>query len=70
MPKKYIPRTNIFSIIIYKFSYWYKFYRVTLLKVDKSLKIRFYYTIFIVDLFFDLSIESNEKLMLNFEKIV
>ena len=61
---------NIFSIIIYKFSYLLELYFVILYKIDRNLEIYFYYTIFILGLPIRLKIENNRKLVLDFKEII
>ena len=43
--KKYVAGDNIFYIIIDKFCYKKKLYLIILFKIDKNLKISFYYII-------------------------
>ena len=43
--EKYMANTSIFGIFIGKFCYGKKLYSIILLKVDKSLKVGFYYSI-------------------------
>ena len=50
---------GIFSIIISEFCYKKKLYLIILSKVDKNLKISFYYTILLFNLTIYLRIEDN-----------
>ena len=43
--KKHVADVSIFDIIIGKLNYWYKPCLIILFKIDKNLKINFYYTI-------------------------
>ena len=67
--KKYVASTGIFGIIIGKFCYKKKLYLIILLKVDKNLKISFYYTILPFNLVVYLRIKSGKKSLLNIKKI-
>ena len=57
--KKYVASASIFNIIISKFYYKKKLYLIILFKIDKSLKISFYYTILSFDLAIYFKIEGN-----------
>lgn len=68
--KNYISNISFFSIIIYKFSNWQKFYKIILLKVNKDLELYFYYTILILDFSISLRIKNSEKLILDSKKVL
>lgn len=61
---------SIFDIIINKLDYWYKLSLIILLKVDKYIKIYFYYTIFLLSLFINLRIKYSKLLMFYAEKVL
>lgn len=52
--KSYLTGIYIFCIIIRKFGYWKELNLVILFKIDKSLEVGFYCTIFIFDLLINL----------------
>ena len=57
--KKYIVNIGIFGIIVSKLYYKKKLYLIILFKVDKDLKISFYYTILLFSLIIYLKIKNN-----------
>ena len=59
----------ILKIIINKFSYWKKVYPVILLKIDKKLKVGFYYTILHLVLTIYLRLDSGRKLLFDAKKL-
>ena len=61
--KRYMIISNIFDIIISKFSYHKKICPVILLKVNKSLKISFYYIILFLSLAIYLKIKTSKNLL-------
>ena len=60
---------DIFSIIVYKFSYWQKTFLGILFEIDKNSKICFYYTTLTLYLSIGLLIKSSKKLVFHNEKI-
>ena len=62
--------TNIFGIIINKFYYKKKLYLIILFKVNKYLKISFYYTILSLDLAIYLWLKDDKRFLFNIKKIV
>ena len=57
--EKYIANASIFGIIIDKLSYLKELSLVILFKIDKNLKISFYYAILFLDLAVYLKIEDS-----------
>lgn len=56
--KKYVTDACILGIIVGKLSYWKELYSVILFKVDKKLKISFYYAVLPLSLFVGLRMEE------------
>lgn len=52
---------GIFSVVIYKFSYWQESGPIVSLEIDIYLKIRFYYTFQVYDLAISLKVKSDKK---------
>lgn len=67
--KKGIGNICIFCIVVYKFYYKQEFCFVTLLLIDKCLKIGLYYAILILDLAICLKIKYGRKLSIDVEKV-
>ena len=61
--------TGIHGIIISKLRYGKKLCPIILLKVDKSLKVGFYYTIIPLSLVVSLRVEGNRESPLDIEEI-
>ena len=61
---------SIFSIIVYKYSYWQEFCQVILLKINKNLEVYNYYTILTLILAINLNVKLNKKLILNMKKLI
>ena len=68
--KKYIINICIFNIIINKFRYRQELCLVILLKINKGIKINFYYNILSIDLFIYLRIKYNKKFLFNIKEII
>lgn len=67
--KQSMANTRTFYIVISKFGYWQELCLILLFKINKCLKIRFYYTILTFDFAISLNVEGGEELLLNHEKI-
>ena len=67
--KKYIASAGIFGVIVGKLYYRKKLCPIILLKINKSLKIRFYCTILLFDLTVCLWVEDARKFPLNAKEI-
>lgn len=59
--KRNIASAGIFSVVIYKFSYWQESSPIVSLEIDIYLKIRFYHTLQIYGLAINLKVKSNKK---------
>ena len=68
--KKYVNRVYYFDIIISKFYYKKELYLFILSKINKSLKISFYCTIWLFSLAIYLKIKDSEKFLLNSKEII
>lgn len=64
-----MPTTSICIVFVYKLNYQQEYCRANLLKVNKNLKICYYYIIFIFGLCTSFRIESSRKLTLDFKKV-
>ena len=60
---------SIFGVVVYKFYFEKKPCPIILLKVDKSLKIGFYYTILPLSLAVCLQVKSAEEFLLDAKEI-
>lgn len=67
---KFWTNISILSIIIYKRNYQQMLYLVILLKVNKNLKLYFYYTILTFYLDISSKIKNYKKLVLNIKKVI
>ena len=67
--KKHVANASIFNINIGKFRHKKKLYLVILFKIDKNLKINFYYTILLFSLTICLYIKGVKKSQLDIEEI-
>lgn len=61
---------GIFSIVICKLSYWQEPDLIVLLKINKDLKIYFYYTILIFGLVINFRVKCSKKSVFDFKKII
>lgn len=61
---------SIFSIFIYKPSYWQKLGLIVLLKIDKNLKISFYSNFIPFCLAINLDMKDSKMLLFDFKKII
>ena len=66
--KKYIPYTNVFYFIISKFCDNQEPYPVIFFIINKSFKINFYYTLYIISLVISFIIESGKNFYLILKK--
>lgn len=68
--EKWVANPCIFCVIIYKFSHWQKFSPVTLLLLDKNLKIHLYYSILSPCLAIFMRIKDSRKFLRDTKKTV
>ena len=67
--EKHVAGISIFGIIIGKFCYKKKPYLVIIFKIDKGLKVGFYYTILLLGLTVCLWIKGSRESLLNAKEI-
>lgn len=63
--KRDVASTQIFCIVIGKFSLWKELSSIILFIVDKSLKVGFHCTILSLNLAINLKVKNNKKLLLD-----
>ena len=67
--KRRVANICVFAIVISKFGYWWKLCSIILFKVNKCLKVYFYYAVMVFDFAISLRIKRGRKQLFDTKKV-